>query len=87
MGVEAPDPQIVDRVKAIVRRDLKLGPSAAIADDMPFFGGDGWTEEQHHGISEWIRASPASEGRLVYPEVPGSVQQGESPKHDILYNA
>ena len=41
MGVaEAPDPQIVDRVKAIVRRDLKLGPTAAIADDMPFFGGD-----------------------------------------------
>ena len=40
MGVEAPDPQIVDRVKAIVRRDLKLGSTAAIADDMPFFGGD-----------------------------------------------
>jgi 3-hydroxyacyl-[acyl-carrier-protein] dehydratase len=40
MGVEAPDRQIVDRVKAIVRRDLKLGPIAAIADDMPFFGGD-----------------------------------------------
>jgi 3-hydroxyacyl-[acyl-carrier-protein] dehydratase len=40
MGVEAPDPRIVDRVKAIVRRDLKLGPTTAIADDMPFFGGD-----------------------------------------------
>src|SRR6266550_9375714 len=40
MGVEAPDPRIVQRVKAILRRDLKLGSTAAIADDMPFFGGD-----------------------------------------------
>jgi 3-hydroxyacyl-[acyl-carrier-protein] dehydratase len=40
MGAEAADPQVVERVKAIVRRDLKLGPTAAIADDMPFFGGD-----------------------------------------------
>jgi 3-hydroxyacyl-[acyl-carrier-protein] dehydratase len=40
MAVEAADPQIVERVKTIVRRDLKLGPTAAIADDMPFFGGD-----------------------------------------------
>src|SRR5215212_5213689 len=40
MGAEAADPQILDRVKTIVRRDLKLGPTAAIADDMPFFGGD-----------------------------------------------
>jgi 3-hydroxyacyl-[acyl-carrier-protein] dehydratase len=41
MGAEAAaDPQIVERVKTIVRRDLKLGPTAQIADDMPFFGGD-----------------------------------------------
>src|SRR2546430_10467898 len=41
MGAEAAaDPQIVERVKTIVRRDLKLGSTAAIADDMPFFGGD-----------------------------------------------
>jgi 3-hydroxyacyl-[acyl-carrier-protein] dehydratase len=40
MGAAAADPQLVERVKAIVRRDLKLGPAAAIADDMPFFGGD-----------------------------------------------
>src|SRR5882672_11862249 len=40
MGAEAEDPQIVERVKTIVRRDLKLGPTAQIADDMPFFGGD-----------------------------------------------
>ena len=40
MPVEAADPQIVERVKTIVRRDLKLGPTASIADDMPFFGGD-----------------------------------------------
>jgi 3-hydroxyacyl-[acyl-carrier-protein] dehydratase len=40
MGAAAADPQLVERVKAIVRRDLKLGPAAAIADDMQFFGGD-----------------------------------------------
>src|SRR2546430_14743069 len=41
MGAEAAaDPQIVERVKTIVRRDLKLGPTAQIADDMAFFGGD-----------------------------------------------
>src|SRR3954454_6325779 len=39
-AAEAADPQILDRVKTIVRRDLKLGATAAIADDMPFFGGD-----------------------------------------------
>src|SRR3954452_9596915 len=39
-AAEAADPQVLDRVKTIVRRDLKLGPTAAIADDMPFFGGD-----------------------------------------------
>src|SRR4051812_38571402 len=40
MGAEAADPHVLDRVKTIVRRDLKLGPAAQIADDMPFFGGD-----------------------------------------------
>jgi 3-hydroxyacyl-[acyl-carrier-protein] dehydratase len=40
MSVEVADPSIVERVKVIVRRDLKLGAAAEIADDMPFFGGD-----------------------------------------------
>jgi len=34
------DPDILSRIKTILRRDLKLGPDAAIPDDMPFFGGD-----------------------------------------------
>jgi 3-hydroxyacyl-[acyl-carrier-protein] dehydratase len=34
------DPQVVQHVKAILRRDLKLGADAEVADDMPFFGGD-----------------------------------------------
>lgn len=29
-----------DRIKTIIRRDLKLGPDIAITDDMPFFGTD-----------------------------------------------
>jgi acyl carrier protein len=40
MPPPALDPQILDRLKTILRRDLKLGPTAPIADDMPFFGGD-----------------------------------------------
>jgi len=40
MPVEVTDHSILDRVKAIIRRDLKLGAAARIADDMPFFGGD-----------------------------------------------
>ena len=40
MGAQAVDPQILEHVKAIVRRDLKLGAAARIPDDMPFFGGD-----------------------------------------------
>ena len=40
MGAPDVDPQILDHLKAIVRRDLKLGPTARIPDDMPFFGGD-----------------------------------------------
>jgi 3-hydroxyacyl-[acyl-carrier-protein] dehydratase len=34
------NPQILDQIKTILRRDLKLGPDAVIADDMPFFGAD-----------------------------------------------
>jgi len=34
------DPNILSHIKTILRRDLKLGPDAVIADDMPFFGGD-----------------------------------------------
>ncbi len=34
------DPQILERLKLILRRDLKLGPQAEIADDMSFFGAD-----------------------------------------------
>src|SRR5947208_14172229 len=40
MGAPDVDPQILDHLKAIVQRDLKLGPTARIPDDMPFFGGD-----------------------------------------------
>jgi 3-hydroxyacyl-[acyl-carrier-protein] dehydratase len=40
MGAQSVDPQILEHVKAIVRRDLKLGAAARIPDDMPFFGGD-----------------------------------------------
>src|SRR3954463_10833656 len=31
---------IADRIKTIIRRDLKFGPDIAITDDMPFFGTD-----------------------------------------------
>lgn len=34
------NPEILDQIKTILRRDLKLGPDAVIADDMPFFGAD-----------------------------------------------
>lgn len=33
------DPALRQRVKDILRRDLKLGPDVAIADDMPLFNG------------------------------------------------
>jgi 3-hydroxyacyl-[acyl-carrier-protein] dehydratase len=33
------DPEIMRRVKEILRRDLKLGPDLPMADDMPLFGG------------------------------------------------
>src|SRR5262245_6697602 len=34
------DPKLLDHVKRIIRRDLKLGDDIAIADDMPFFSSD-----------------------------------------------
>src|SRR5438045_6741876 len=34
------DPKMLEQVKTILRRDLKLGPHTPIADDMPFFGSD-----------------------------------------------
>src|SRR3954464_14592360 len=34
------DPQLLERLKLILRRDLKLGPDASISDDMNFFGSD-----------------------------------------------
>ncbi len=40
MPAEATEVPIRERVKTIVRRDLKLGAAAEIADEMPFFGGD-----------------------------------------------
>jgi len=36
----APASATLERIKVILRRDLKLGPDAHIPDDMPFFGGD-----------------------------------------------
>jgi 3-hydroxyacyl-[acyl-carrier-protein] dehydratase len=35
-----PDAQLLDRLKIILRRDLKLGAEASIANDMSFFGSD-----------------------------------------------
>src|SRR5580700_200865 len=37
--ISTPRPQTLEQVKALLRRDLKLG-EAPIADDMPFFGTD-----------------------------------------------
>jgi 3-hydroxyacyl-[acyl-carrier-protein] dehydratase len=34
------DPNLLAQVKTMLRRDLKLGPDVAIADDMPLFGSD-----------------------------------------------
>jgi len=34
------DLDLLNEVKSILRRDLKLGPDARIADDMPLIGGD-----------------------------------------------
>src|SRR3954468_15640015 len=33
-------PDMLSRMKTIMRRDLKLGPDLPIPDDMPFFGGE-----------------------------------------------
>jgi acyl carrier protein len=38
-SVQAPGTTI-ERVKTVLRRDLKLGPDVTIADDMPLAGGD-----------------------------------------------
>src|SRR4051812_8308730 len=34
------DPNILEQIRTILRRDLKLGPDAALPEDMPFFGGN-----------------------------------------------
>lgn len=34
------DPVLLEQIKTILRRDLKLGPAAHIADDMPLVGGE-----------------------------------------------
>ncbi len=34
------EPALLEHIKTILRRDLKLGPDIAISDDMMFFGGD-----------------------------------------------
>jgi 3-hydroxyacyl-[acyl-carrier-protein] dehydratase len=34
------DPDILQQIKTILRRDLKLGPDAVLEDQTPFFGGD-----------------------------------------------
>ena len=38
-GPQPIDSQLLQRVKDILRRDLKLGPDATMADDMPLFNG------------------------------------------------
>src|SRR3954462_379015 len=40
MESKSVDPAIIERVRTILRRDLKLGSDIQIADDMPFFGSD-----------------------------------------------
>jgi 3-hydroxyacyl-[acyl-carrier-protein] dehydratase len=37
---EVADAAVLDQIKAILRRDLKLGADAVVADDMPLAGGD-----------------------------------------------
>src|SRR5258706_7651496 len=34
------DPNVLEQIRTILRRDLKLGPDAPLPEDMPFFGGD-----------------------------------------------
>ena len=38
-GTDVTDPQLLQRVKDILRRDLKLGPDVDLPDDMPLFHG------------------------------------------------
>src|SRR3954467_12964498 len=40
MHAPSSSPTTLEHVQLILRRDLKLGPDAAIPPDMPFFGGD-----------------------------------------------
>ena len=40
MSEVTPKPETMDRVREIIRRDLMLGPDAAITDNMPLFEGD-----------------------------------------------
>ena len=40
MPEAAPKPDTVERVKTLLRRDLKLGPDAVIEDDTPLMGGE-----------------------------------------------
>src|SRR4051812_35522804 len=40
MATDGPDRKTLDQIKTILRRDLKLGSDAPIADDMPFFSSD-----------------------------------------------
>jgi 3-hydroxyacyl-[acyl-carrier-protein] dehydratase len=40
MHAPSSSPTTLERVQLLLRRDLKLGPDAAIPPDMPFFGGD-----------------------------------------------
>jgi 3-hydroxyacyl-[acyl-carrier-protein] dehydratase len=39
-GVQQLDLQLLEEIKSILRRDLKLGADARIADDMPLIGGE-----------------------------------------------
>ncbi len=34
------DPNILEQIRTILRRDLKLGPDAPLPEEMPFFGGN-----------------------------------------------
>lgn len=39
MPTESTGPSTLERIKAIMRRDLKLGPAAELPDDLPLIGG------------------------------------------------
>ena len=40
MSADLPSAQTRDRIKTLLRRDLKLGQDAVVEDDTPLFGGD-----------------------------------------------